>query len=77
MRERAWRLSSVCLGKQRQSFGLRLHTTSLVYGGGDASLIEETERRHATVSPEQQDFMLAEHRVDLKRKRDEMFLQGL
>jgi hypothetical protein len=45
--------------------------------GGDASLIEETERRHATVSPEQQDFMLAEHRVDLKRKRDEMFLQGL
>jgi hypothetical protein len=43
--------------------------------GGDPSLIVEMEQRHATVSPEQQDFMLGERRVDLKRKRDEMELE--
>ena len=43
--------------------------------GGYPSLIVEMEQRHATVSPEQQDFMLGERRVDLKRKRDEMELE--
>ena len=40
--------------------------------GGDPSLITEMEQRHATVSSEQQDFMLGEQRIDFKRKREEM-----
>jgi hypothetical protein len=41
--------------------------------GGDPSLITEMEQRHATVSSEQEDFMLG--RVDLKRKREELELE--